>query len=253
MAIVETDHVLVMHGEGRTDVVLNRAAKLNALTFSMLQGLASAFGSLPDETRVVILRSSSPRAFCVGADLQEHRAQTPHEGARTSLMGSRAFAAIAESPVPVIGQIDGWCLGGGLELALSCDLRVASRDSVLAFPEVTLGNTPAWGGIPRLVAQVGPARAKELLLTGRRLSSDEARTLGLIEDVVDGHELKATVDSLAGTIASHPRDAVTAAKLAVAAIGPAGNPLLDALGAGFFLAGSDCSETRPSTDDRTDS
>lgn len=252
MATLETDHILVTHDEGRTDVVLNRDAKLNALTRSMLQQLAVAFGSLPDETRVVVLRSSSPRAFCVGADLEEHRAQTPQQGARTSLVGSRAFGAIAEAPVPVIGQIDGWCLGGGLELALACDLRVASRDSILAFPEVTLGNTPAWGGVPRLVAQVGPGRAKELLLTGRRLRADEARDLGLIEVVTDGQQLTATVDSLANTIAGHPRDAVTAAKLAVAALMPAGNPLLDALGAGFFLAASNHSQASPSND-RTES
>lgn len=237
MAPDEADHVLVTHGEGRTDVVLNRAAKLNALTRSMLQHLVTAFGSLPDETGVVVLRSASPRAFCVGADLEEHRAQSPRQGARTSLVGSRACSAIAESLVPVIGQIDGWCLGGGLELALACDLRVASRDSVLAFPEVTLGNTPAWGGVPRLVAQVGPGRARELLFTGRRLSADQARDMGLVEDVIDGDQLAATVDSVASTIAGHPRDAVMAAKLAVAAVGPAGNPLLDALGAGFFLAG----------------
>lgn len=252
MTTLDTDHLLVTHSKGRTDVVLNRPAKLNALTPSMLQQLAIAFGSLPDETRVVVMRSSSPRAFCVGADLQEHRAQTPQQGARTSLVGSRAFAAIAESPAPVIGQIDGWCLGGGLELALACDLRIAGRDSILAFPEVTLGNTPAWGGVPRLVAQVGPGRAKELLLTGRRLSADEASDLGLIEAATDGHQLKATVDSLADTIAGHPRDAVTAAKLAVAASGPAGNPLLDALGAGFFLAASNPSQARPSND-RTES
>ncbi|PVG81675.1 hypothetical protein DDE18_16950 [Nocardioides gansuensis] len=250
--MADTDHVLVTHGEGRTDVVLNRAAKLNALTRCMLQHLVAAFGSLPDETRVVVLRSSSPRAFSVGADLDEHRAQTPQEGARTSLVGSRACAMIAQSPVPVIAQIDGWCLGGGLELALACDLRVASRDSILAFPEVTLGNTPAWGGVPRLVAQAGPGRAKELLLTGRRLSAEEARELDLLEEVVDRHQLTATVDSLASTIASHPPDAVTAAKLAVAALGPAGSPLLDALGAGFFLAAGNPTRTRP-INDRTQS
>lgn len=232
----EGPHLLVTHDAGRTDVVLNRGAKLNALTRSMLQQLATAFAELPDETRVVVLRSATPRAFSVGADLDEHRAQSPRHGVHTSLAGSRACSMIAAAPVPVIVQLDGWCLGGGLELALACDLRVASRATTLAFPEVTLGNTPAWGGVPRLVAQVGPGRARELLLTGRRVGADEARSLGLVEEVVDGERLATAVDTLADTIGGHPRDAVMAAKLAVAAVAPTDSALMDALGAGYFLA-----------------
>lgn len=131
--------------EGRVDVVLDRPEKLDALNRDTLDQLATAFTGLSDSARVVVLWSSSPRSFCVGADLHEHRNQDPASAFSTSQRGNRTLAAVPAAPVPVVAQIEGWCLGG-LELALARDLRIASADAVLGFPEVSLGHTPACAG-----------------------------------------------------------------------------------------------------------
>lgn len=233
---VTAGRVVVSAKADRVDVVLDRPAKLNALDQDLLGQLESAFAELPEDARVVVLSSSSPRAFCVGADLHEHRGQDPGEAFAISMLGNRALQAVASAPVPVLARIDGWCLGGGLELALACDIRLASTTAVLGFPEVSLGNTPAWGGVPRLLDLVGPGRAKSLLLSARQVDANEALTLRLVEHVHPAEELAAAVDALAATISGHPPYAVRTAK-ALAAGSTAGNTtVLDALGAGFFLA-----------------
>jgi enoyl-CoA hydratase/carnithine racemase len=222
-------------GGYRTDVILDRPKKLNAMSRQSLSQLRRAMESVPEATRVIVLRSSTPRAFCVGADIHEHTNYDSTAALDSSLEGTRAVQSVSGSQIPVVAQIQGHCLGGGLELALACDLRVAAHGSTFSMPEGSLGNTPAWGGIPRLVSLLGPGRAKDLLLTGRTLDSDEALAIGLVERVVTEDELNTQVDALAATISSHPRLAMTGAKLMVNALTEASHHrLLDALGAGFF-------------------
>jgi len=225
-------HVRVERLGVRVDVLLDRPAKLNALTRSSLEALADAFTSLPDDARVVVLRSTTSRAFCVGADLVEHRAAGPAEVYASSLLGHRAMRAIRDAGQPVIAQVAGHCLGGGLELALACDVRVAATSSRFAFPEVGLGHLPAWGGVDRLVALVGPGRALDLLVGGRTIDADEAFRLGLVEHVVADDDLEGRVAEIASAWSTPPAHAVAAAKRAVA--GDQRSVAMDSLGAGFF-------------------
>jgi enoyl-CoA hydratase len=192
-------------GATRADLLLDRPDKLNALTVGNLERLAAAVRGLmwPDCPRVLVVRSTTPRAFSVGADINEWAAFSPLEAMAASERGTAALASLAELACPVVAAISGHCVGGGLELALACDLRVADRTARLGFPEATLGNATGWGGLPRLVALVGPGRAKDLLLTGRILEAEEALAMGLIDRLADADALSEAVDELVGRIAAN--------------------------------------------------
>jgi enoyl-CoA hydratase/carnithine racemase len=170
-------------------VCIQAPERRNALSRAVVEGLAVAVERVAREksVRAVILHGSGDKAFCAGADLKERRGMAePEVRAFVSLLGS-TFDAIAKSPKVWIAAIHGACLGGGLELALCCDLRVAHTDSSIGLPEARLGIIPGAGGTQRLPRLIGMARAKELMLTGGRIDAAEALRLGVVNRVGADH------------------------------------------------------------------
>jgi len=227
-------------------LVLDRAGKLNALTLAMLARLDALCAELEADTdvRAVVLRSTSARAFCAGADVHEWSALGA-EGMwrRWIAEGHRVFARLAALPMPSIAAIDGMAFGGGLELALCCDLRIAARTARFALPEVKIGIVPGWGGPARLAALIGTSRTKQMALTGAPIDAATALAWGLASEVVDGDALAARASALAAEIAAGPRTAVQVTKQLVDAAAAGAPPaILDALAAGFISGTDDLAE-----------
>lgn len=156
-----------------------------------------------------------PKLFAAGADIKEMAAMTYQDMAAASVVMQESFEALAELPIPVIAAITGYALGGGCELALCADLRVAGEGAKLGQPEVLLGLIPGLGGTQRLTRLVGPARAKDLILTGRTVSAAQAREMGLVDRVVPDGEVLATAMELAQQLAAGAPLALAAAKRAI--------------------------------------
>ena len=184
-------------------IVLNRAAKLNALNAEMLDALETYADELDrnQDVRVVLLAGTG-KAFCVGADIYEWSDLSPLEmGRRWIRDGHRIFARIARLPQPVIAVLNGYTFGGGLELALAADLRLAAEGVQLSFPEVKLGIIPGWGGTQRLAQLIGPSRAKQMIFSGERVAAEQAETWGLVNEVTPADKLAERALELAETIA----------------------------------------------------
>jgi enoyl-CoA hydratase/carnithine racemase len=239
-------HVRLERDGAIAHVILDRPAKLNALTLAMLASLDAICAALEQDrdARAVVLRSTSPRAFCAGADVHEWAALGA-EGMwrRWIAEGHRVFARFAALPMPTVAAIDGLAFGGGFELALCADLRVASSAARFALPEVKIGIAPGWGGAARLAALAGLARAKQMALTGAAVDATTALQWGLVNEVVERDALAARATALAREIAAGPRVAVQVAKQAVdGAAGGAPAAILDALAAGFLSGTEDLAE-----------
>ncbi len=195
-------------------LTLNRPAKLNPLSVQTLAEVeqAARFFDSDRNVRVVIV-SGAGRAFSAGADLDSFHSVPDGGLARDGAdQGFRAAEALEAMRAIAIAQIDGWCVGGGVVLAAACDLRVASESARFAIPEVDLGIGLAWGGIPRLVREVGPALCKELVLTCRPFDAAEALQAGFLNRVVPTDELAPTVEELARVVASKAQVAVESVK-----------------------------------------
>jgi enoyl-CoA hydratase/carnithine racemase len=239
--------VIRLEREGRVArLVLDRPAKLQALTLAMIGALDAHCATLEGDAQVraVLVHSTTPRAFCAGADVHEWSALGA-EGMwrRWIAEGHRVFGRLAALPMPTVAAIDGMAFGGGLELALSCDLRVASSAARFALPEVKIGIVPGWGGAGRLAALVGASRAKQMALTGTPIDADTALRWGLVNEVVEPDALQTRALALAEAIAAGPRLAVQVTKQLVdAAAGGAPPAVLDALAAGFISGTDDLAE-----------
>lgn len=202
---------------GIATIELNRTQVHNALDRRLVADLSHRLDDLAREEslRALILTGAGDQAFCAGADLVERQLMTPDE--RTA--HTEAIAALADTlewfPVPVIAAIRGYALAGGAELAIACDLRVAATDSVLGFPEPRIGIFPGAGGVVRLPRLVGGGPARDLLLTGRNIGSDEALRLGLINRLVEGPEVMPVALALASQIAENAPLAIRALKRAL--------------------------------------
>lgn len=237
------DGVLRLERDGPVaHLVLDRPRKLNALTLAMIDQLDRCCSELAVDTtvRAVLLRSTTPRAFCAGADVGEWSGLGA-EGMwrRWIAEGHRVFARLAALPVPTVAAIDGMAFGGGLELALCCDLRIAASGARFALPETRIGIVPGWGGAARLAALVGAARAKQMALTGDPVDAATALAWGLVSEVVEPSDLLARAQALAARLAAGPRIAVQVTKQLVDAATAGASPaILDALAAGF-VAGTD--------------
>jgi len=185
---------------------LDRPDKLNPLSTTTLEELATAarwFDAQP-EVKVVVIGGRG-RAFSAGADVTSFGAPDPDRSPRDAADAGRRMADAVEAMEAVtIARIHGHCVGGGVVLAAACDLRVAAEGTRFSIPEVDLGIPLAWGGIPRLVREVGPAATKELVLTCRAFSPEEAQRLGLVNQVVPLDALDAEVEELAATLATRP-------------------------------------------------
>ena len=204
-------------------IVLNRAAKLNALNAEMLEALEAYADELDrnQEVRVVLLAGTG-KAFCVGADIYEWSDLSPLEmGRRWIRDGHRIFARYARLPQPVIAVLNGYTFGGGLELALAADLRLAAEGVQLSFPEVKLGIIPGWGGTQRLAQLIGPSRAKQMIFSGERVAAEQAETWGLVNEVTPADQLAERALELAETIAANGPVAVQLTKQLIDAAFPA--------------------------------
>jgi enoyl-CoA hydratase len=166
---------------------------VNALKIAMLNKLDKTMGALNTNPEVkVIIITGTERIFSSGADIKEMSARKSGKHARAmSSLGQQVLLNIENNPKPVIAAINGFCLGGGLELAMSCHIRIASDHSIMGMPEISLGMIPAFGGSFRLPRMVGKSRAIELVLSGRKITSDEALAMGLVDLIVPGETLVA--------------------------------------------------------------
>jgi enoyl-CoA hydratase/carnithine racemase len=186
-------------------LTLNRPRALNALTLGMLEEFEARLDEVEAdaELRTVVLAAAGARAFCVGADLK-FMAADPAGGNVNALVDAmhRVFGRIEHFGRPVIAAIHGYCLGGGLELALTADLRIAADGARFGLPEVKVGSLPGGGGTQRLTRLIGPARAKELMFTGDPIDAAEACRIGLVNHVVPAESLVPETMALAGRIAT---------------------------------------------------
>ena len=189
---------------------------LNLVTRELLLELDAALGTLetaaPADVRVVVVTGRGDRAFSAGSDVGEFEAQRGAAGRARHELESGVATRLARLPMPTIAAIEGNALGGGLELALCCDLRIASERARLGLPEVRLAVTPGAGGTQRLPRVVGAARARELILTGRVIDAREAERIGLVHQVVPAGQALATADAVAEEIATRGPLAVREAK-----------------------------------------
>lgn len=195
-------------------VTIARPAVLNALAINTLEELHRAFSALAvaRDTRVVVLTGAGPKAFVAGADIREFLDLAPEPMWRMMRLGHRVFDLIAACPKVVIGAINGFALGGGLEVALACDILIAASNAQFGHPEINLGSFPGWGGTQRLPRRIGLHRAKELVFSGERITAERAEALGLVNRVVAPERLMAEVLALANLIATKSGAALEMAK-----------------------------------------
>jgi enoyl-CoA hydratase len=206
--------------EKREDVgyiTLNRPKLLNIYNIQMRDELYQVLGAIRDdpEVKVAILKGASGKAFCAGADLSEFLTAPSPVIARQVRWERDVWGLFLSVPQPVIAALHGYVLGSGLEMALCCDIRIASEDAQFGFPEVGLGFIPAAGGTQTLPRLIGRARAMEMLLTSRWLSAEEAYIAGLVNRVVARDKLLAAAEYIAHKIASYDQLAARSAKKAV--------------------------------------
>lgn len=195
-------------------VTLNRPEALNAFNGDQLALLKATLDSTADDPslRVVVLTGAGDRAFAAGADIKEMAKHSPEEGLSFGRLGHAVTRAVEELPQPVIAAVNGFALGGGCELAISCDFRLASENAVFGQPEVGLGIPPGWGATQRLPRLIGPGYAAEIILTGRRVTAAEALRIGLVNAVYGQDELLDQTMVLAEQIAAQSPRAVREAK-----------------------------------------
>jgi enoyl-CoA hydratase/carnithine racemase len=199
-------------------LTLRREAKLNALSSTLEARLADALGGAAVRSSACVVLTGAGRAFSAGADLDELRDRSPEAVIAYYRETGHVYERVAALPQPTVSAIHGYCLGGGLELALATDFRVADTTAVFGFPEVSLGILPSSGGTHRLVRLVGPARAKRLALLGERFDARTAFEQGVVTEVVDeGNALERALE-LARALAALPALAVSLTKQAIDAM-----------------------------------
>lgn len=201
-------------------IELNRPERLNALSNAVLGELTEVAAWFDDQRHIKVVKvTGAGRAFSAGFDLGEFVEPAPATPMHELADIGRVMAdAVAGMRAITIAGIQGRCVGGGLVLAAVCDLRLAADDCVFSIPEINLGIPLGWGAIPRLVREIGPALTKELVMTGREFSADEAAAAGFLNRVVPAAELGAVVDTLAETISHRPALALTVTKSHVNAV-----------------------------------
>jgi enoyl-CoA hydratase len=208
-----------LHIDGHlATVTLNRPEKLNALTPEMLDALERAVMAIDAHAsvRVAIIASAGDRAFCAGADIKRFSLLDGTQmWAQWTRRGHQVFDRVASLRQPTIAAIDGNAFGGGLELALACDLRILAEDATLGLTEVGLGTVPGWGGTQRLPHQIGVTRAKELVLTGAPITASTALAWGLVNQTVPASQVREKSRELAAALATKAPVAVQMAKQAI--------------------------------------
>ena len=203
--------------EGQVGIVtINRPKALNALNSQVLEEIEAAFKAIDlDAVRAVILTGAGEKSFVEGADIGEMSTLTKAEGEAFGKKGNDVFRMIETFPIPVIAAVNGFALGGGCEISMSCDIRICSENAVFGQPEVGLGITPGFGGTQRLARLVGPGMAKQMIYTARNIKADEAFRIGLVNAVYPQEELMAAAKKMAAGIAKNAPIAVRACKKAI--------------------------------------
>ncbi|MBT4676063.1 MAG: enoyl-CoA hydratase/isomerase family protein [Thaumarchaeota archaeon] len=203
--------------EGVCIVKINRPTKLNAMNIDVAKEIISTFQQLDkdDSVRVIVLTGEGDKAFSAGADIEYMSKISADESEVYAKLGQEVTATIENVSKPTIAAVNGFALGGGCEVAMSCDIRIASENARMGQPEVTIGIPPGWGGTQRLMRIVGVAKAKELVYTGKMIKAAEAKEIGLVNNVVPLESLMDEVMSMAKTIASNATLAVRMSKTAI--------------------------------------
>lgn len=210
------EHIIFEKKDGIAFITLNRPQVLNALNMEMLTELEEARRDIMNDEAVrVLILTGEGRAFAAGADIALQSEFGVKEGREYAKMGSELFRKLEKLEIPTIAAVNGFALGGGCELALSCDMIIASSQAKFGQPEVSLGITPGFSGTQRLPRRIGMAKAKELIFTGAMITAQEAERLGLANKVTEPEELMNTAVALAAQIIKNAPLAVKYAKAAL--------------------------------------
>ena len=197
-------------------ITINREKALNALNSQVLDELNATLDSVDLNTvRCLILTGAGEKSFVAGADIGEMSSLSKAEGEAFGKKGNDVFRKIEEFPLPVIAAVNGFALGGGCEISMSCDIRICSENAMFGQPEVGLGITPGFGGTQRLARLIGAGMAKQLIYTARNIKADEAYRIGLVNAVYPQEELLAAAEKMASQIAANAPIAVRACKKAI--------------------------------------
>ena len=203
--------------EGQIGIItINRPKALNALNSAVLDELDKTLDAVDQEAiRCLILTGAGEKSFVAGADIGEMRTLTKAEGEAFGKKGNDVFRKLETFPIPVIAAVNGFALGGGCEISMSCDIRICSENAVFGQPEVGLGITPGFGGTQRLARIVGTGKAKEMIYGARNIKAEEAYRIGLVNNVYPAEELMPAAKKLASTIARNAPIAVRNCKRAI--------------------------------------
>lgn len=202
--------------EDVVQITINRQDKLNAMNLDIMNEFVSILDDLEnDSSKVVIITGDGPKAFSAGADIEYMSNIGPVEAEKYALRGHEVLNKIEKLEKPVIAAVNGYALGGGCELALACDIRFASPNAQLGQPEVTLGICPGWGGTQRLLRIVGPSRAKDLIFSGRKITAEEAFSMGLVNKIMPHENLIAETRAYAKMISKNSNFAIGISKMLV--------------------------------------
>lgn len=209
--------VTTSKSDGICTVKINRPDKLNAMNSDVARGLVKTFGDLghDDDVRAIILTGEGEKAFSAGADIAYMSKISPDESVEYAKLGQLVTATVELVRQPTIAAINGFALGGGCELAMSCDIRIAADTARMGQPEVTIGIPPGWGGTQRLMRIVGVAKAKELVYRGNMIKADEAKEIGLVNQVVPLASLMEEATKMAAEIAGNSAMGVQMSKVAI--------------------------------------
>ena len=210
------DYILYEVNGAVGKITINREKALNALNSQVLDELNTTLDTVNlDEVRCLILTGAGAKSFVAGADIAEMSTLTKAEGEAFGKKGNDVFRKLETFPIPVIAAVNGFALGGGCEIAMSCDIRICSDNAVFGQPEVGLGITPGFGGTQRLARLVGAGMAKQMIYTARNIKADEALRIGLVNAVYTQEELMAQAEKMAAGIAKNAPIAVRNCKKAI--------------------------------------
>ncbi len=197
-------------------ITINRPQALNALNSQVLEELEETFKAVDIETtRALILTGAGEKSFVAGADIGEMSSLSKAEGEAFGKKGNDIFRFIETFPIPVIAAVNGFALGGGCEISMSCDIRICSENAIFGQPEVGLGITPGFGGTQRLARIIGVGMAKQLIYTARNIKAEQAKAIGLVNEVYPQDELLDQAKKLASIIAANAPIAVRNCKKAI--------------------------------------
>ena len=210
------DFILYEVKDAVATITINRPKALNALNSQVLDELNATLDAVNlDETRALVLTGAGEKSFVAGADIGEMSTLTKAEGEAFGKKGNDVFRKLETFDIPVIAAVNGFALGGGCEISMSCDIRLCSENAIFGQPEVGLGITPGFGGTQRLARLVGPGMAKQMIYTARNIKADEAYRIGLVNAVYPQEELLDAAKKLAATITKQAPIAVRACKKAI--------------------------------------